>query len=178
VQILRLHDPGRRPVNWTGIIRPGQFAAIAKDMATGLPCDAEGRPFDDPGAATCVVFDRFDEARAFCEAAVTNHEAVRFEVFDSEGRSNPPLLTVMHPSRSATQDGHPRVLRKRRIIAWWLIWGGVALLFVSYWLYESGHAIFPGFIGLNMIFAAGRLLWYNMALAETERARQDRIDGL
>ena len=37
-----------------------------------------------------------------------------------------------------TQDAHPRVLRKRRIIAWWLIAAGVPLLFVSYWLYEPG----------------------------------------
>jgi hypothetical protein len=176
--VLRLHDPGRRPANWTGIIRPGQFAAIAKDMASGLPCDAGGRPFDDPAAATCVVFDRFDEARAFCETAVTTHESVRFEVFDSQGRSNSPLLTVMHPSRSVTQDAHPRVLRKRRIIAWCLVASGVALLFLSYWLYEAGHAIFPGFIGLNLILAGGRLLWYNLALGETERARQGRIDSL
>ena len=70
------------------------------------------------------------------------------------------------------------VLRKRRIIAWCLIGAGVPLLFVSYWLYESGHAIFPGFIGLNLILAGGRLLWYNMALAETERTRQGRVNSL
>ena len=175
---LRLHDPGRRPPNWTGIIRPGQFAAIAKDLATSLPCDAEGRPFADPAAATCVVFDAFAEARSFCESAVARHESVRFEVFDSQGRSNAPLLTVMHPSRSVTQDAHPRVVRKRRIIAWGLIAAGVPLLFVSYWLYEAGHAIFPGFIGLNLILAGGRLLWFNMALGETERDRQGRIDSL
>ena len=84
----------------------------------------------------------------------------------------------MHPSRSLTQDAHPRVLRKRRIVAWCLILSGVPLLFLSYGLYEAGHAIFPGFIGLNLIFAGGRLLWYNMALNETERARQNRIDSL
>jgi hypothetical protein len=178
VLVLRLHDPRRRPVNWTGIIRPGQFAAIAKDLATSLPCDAEGRPFDDPAAATCVVFDRFDEARAFCEAAVATHESVQFEVFDAQGRSKSPLVTVMHPSRTLRQDAHPRVVHKRRIIAWALIAGGVPLLFLSYRLYEAGHAIFPGFIGLNLIFAGGRLLWYNMALSETERARQNRIDSL
>jgi hypothetical protein len=165
-------------MNWTGILRPGQFAAIAKDLATALPCDAEGRPFDDPAAATCVVFDRFDEARTFCEAAVSTHESVRFEVFDSQGRSNAPLLTIMHPSRLRTQDAHPRVVRNRRIVAWSLIAGGVPLLFLSYWLYEAGHAIFPGFIGLNLILAGGRLLWFNMALAETEEARQKRIDSL
>ena len=178
MQIVRLYDPGRRPANWTGIIQAGQFAAIAKDMATGLPCDADGRPFDSPDAATCVIFGRFDEARAFCEAAVTKHASVRFEIYDSQGRSNPPLVTVMHPSRSVTQEGHPKVVRRRRIIAWWMIVAGVGLLFVSYWLYESGHALFPGFIGLNLILAGGRLLWYNLALGETERARQGRIDSL
>ena len=178
MQILRLHDPGRRPANWTEIIRPGQFAAIAKDLATGLPCDANGRPFDDPVAATCVVFDRFGDARSFCETAVATHQSVRFEVFDSDGRSKAPLLTVMHASRSATHDADPRVLRKRRIIAWCLIASGVPMLFLSYWLYEAGHAIFPGFIGLNLLLAGGRLLWFNMALAETERARQGRVDKL
>jgi hypothetical protein len=85
-------------------------------------------------------------------------------------------LTVMHSSRAQTQDAHPRVLRRRRMIAWFLIVAGGAIALAGYLLNEVGHGIFPGFMGLSAILAGGRLLWYNLALREAERARQRRLD--
>jgi hypothetical protein len=67
-------------------------------------------------------------------------------------------------------------MERRRRIAWGMIAAGVPLLFLAYWVYEAGHALFPGFIGLNLIYAGGRLLWFNMALRETDRTRQQRLD--
>ena len=151
---------------------------FAKDLDTRLPCDAKGQPFPAATAATCLVFDSLDEARRFSEAQVLETEQIQFEVFDAQGRSNPPLLTILHPQRAAKQDAHPRTLRRRRTVAWSLIAGGVPLLFLSYWLNQFGHAIFPGFIGLNMVLAGGRLLWFNLALTEAERTRQERVDKL
>jgi hypothetical protein len=178
VQVLRLHDPGRRPANWTEIIQPRQFAAFAKNLDSGAPCDAEGRPFADPAHIACVVFDSLDEARVFCAGAVEAAPNVRFEVFDAAGRAHPPLVTVVHPSRAGVNESDPRVLGRRRIIAWALIACAVPTLVLAYRLTDGGHQVFAGFVGLNMLVAAGRLLWFNMALAETERARQERVDKL
>lgn len=175
MQVLRLHDPGRRPASWTEIIQPRQFAAFAKNLDTGAPSDPDGRPFSDPSLATCVVFDSLDEARRFCEAAVSRRPAVRFDIFDAAGRANPPLIVVMHPSLAASAEAGPSALRRRRAIAWTLIVCAIPTLVLAYFLRDGGHQIFTGFIGVNMLLAAGRLLWFNLALRETENARRDRV---
>jgi len=35
--------------------------------------------------------------------------------------------------------------------------------------------ILPAFIGINMVIVAGRLLWFNLAIRETERNRLARL---
>jgi hypothetical protein len=175
VQIVRLHDPGRRPADWTEIIRPGQFAIFAKDDATGAPCDLEGARFADPATATCGIVDSPAEARAFCDAAVMRHPAVRFDVFDAEGRTRPAILTVVHPDRAAALDTSPREMRRRRVIAWVLIVAGVPLIVFAYLEFRERDIILPAFLGINMILIGGRLLWMNLALRETERVRDARL---
>src|SRR3954469_20828619 len=118
MQVLRLHDPGRRPASWTEIMQPRQFAAFAKNLETGAACDAEGRPFADSSHAACFVFDSLEQARAFCEAGVEQTPAMQFDIFDAAGRAQPPLLTVVHPSRARAVESDPSVLRGRRMIAW------------------------------------------------------------
>jgi hypothetical protein len=177
VQIVRLHDPGRRPADWTEIIQPGQFAVFAKNDATGAPCDAEGMPFADLSAATCAIVDTVDEARAFCVAAVERHPAVRFDIFDSDGRTHPPILTVVDPSRAAALETSPREMRKRQLIAWALIAAGIPLMVFAYVKYRERDIILPAFLGINMVIIGGRLLWMNFALRETERERARRLES-
>lgn len=163
MQVVRIHDAARRPASWADIIRPGQFVAFAS-----------------PSDGTCVLFDSLDEARAFCDAVVRSTPAAQVDVFDAEGRANAPLLTFVHPSREPGLDTHPRALHRRRVIAWALIAAGTLLLIYTYWKFSDIEAIFPGVIGINLLIAGGRLLWFNLGIRETERARQERlkrIDG-
>lgn len=178
MQVLRLYDPARRPASWTDVIGREQFAAFAKDLATGAPCDGDGRPLADPDAATCTVFDSLAHARSFCEDAVSRAPSIRFDIFDADGRANPPLLTVLHPERAAALDTSPRQLHRRRVVAWCLLLGGVPVMIFAYAVKDAGHAVFPGFIGLNMLLIGGRLLWFNLGVRETERLRQQRLDKL
>ena len=175
VRILRIHDPERRPPNAMDVIRPGQFVVFAKESASGHPCDFEGRPYADPGHAECAICDSLSEARAFGEDAVAKAPSLRLDVFDAEGRSRPPLLTIVHPSQARQADTHPRVLRKRRVIAWTLIAIGIPLIVFAYVEHRDRDIILPAFIGINMLVAAGRLLWFNLAVRETERAREERV---
>jgi len=157
------------------IVRPGQFVLFAKVLDSGTPCDMEGRTFADLSLATCVIGDGLAEAEAFAEAAVARTPSMRIDIFDHEGRAQPALVTVLHPSRAQAADTHPRVLRKRRVIAWVLIATGVPLLVFA--IVERNHReiILPAFLGINMLIAAGRLLWFNLGVRETERTRQDRL---
>jgi hypothetical protein len=178
MQIVRLHDPGRKPADWTGLVQPGQFPVFAKIGASGVPCDTEGRPFANPAAATCAIADSIAEARAFCDAAVQRHPGVQFDVFDSEGRTHSPILTVVHPSRAAALETSPREMRKRRVIAWTLVAAGVLLMVFAYVEVRERDIILPAFLGINMVIIGGRLLWMNFALRETERARERRLESM
>jgi hypothetical protein len=158
VQVVRIHDPSRRPASWADIIRPGQFVAFAT-----------------PSDGTCVILDSLAEARAYCEDAVWAAPATRFDVFDAQGRAASPLLTVVHPSRERTLDTHPRAIQRRRVIGWTLIIGGALLLIWTYSQFPDVEAIFPGVVGVNLLLAGGRFLWFNLAVRETERARGARV---
>ena len=160
------------------LIREGQLVVFAKDVESGQPCDGRGQPFGDPEAVTCLVFDNLAEARAFCDAAVRQSPSTRYDVFDAGGRTRPPLLTVVHPSHLASLDSDPGGMRRRRVIAWALIAGGVPVIAYAYYFEEGVAMILPAFIGINMIIAGGRLLWFNLGIRETERDRQERLDRL
>jgi len=158
VEVLRIHDPERRPASWAEIIREGQLVAFAT-----------------PSDGMCVLFDSLPEARAYCEAAVLSSPSVRYDLFDADGRAQPPLETIVHPSRAATLDAHPGAAHRRRVIGWTLIAAGTAVILVTYWKISNIEAIFPGVIGINLLIAGGRLLWFNLGVRETERARKDRL---
>jgi hypothetical protein len=106
---------------------------------------------------------------------VARTPALRVDIFDAQGRANPPLLTLVHPSRAREADTHPRVQGRRRLIAWALIATGLPLIGFAYVERNDRDIILPAFVGINMIIAAARLLWFNLAVRETERVRQDRL---
>ena len=159
VQVLRIHDPERQPASWSEIIRPGQFVAFAA-----------------PSDGTCVLFDSLHEGRAYCQAAVLTSPELRYDLFEADGRARPPLESYVHPSRAAMLDAHPGAAHRRRVIAWSLIAAAVPLLVFTARRISEIEAIFPGVIGVNLLLAAGRLLWLNLGVRETERARRARLD--
>lgn len=91
--------------------------------------------------------------------------ATRCDVFDAQGRAEPPLLTIVHPSRERALDAHPRTVQRRRVIGWSLIIGGALLLIRTYRQFPDIEATFPGVIGINLVLAGGRLLWFNLGSA-------------
>jgi hypothetical protein len=173
VQVLRLFDPDRRPQNWTEIIRAGQVAVFSKNADTGTPCDAEGQPFVSDAEICCLIFDRLDEARRSCEERVEQVPYVRFEIFDAAGRTNPPLLTVVSPSRAHLLADSPRAMRIRRWVAIAMFAAAPPLFWIDY--DRGGLLILPTFLGLNLIIIAARLLFMNVSSREVERRRQERL---
>ena len=172
---LRLHDPTRRSANWTETLRPGQLVAFAKRIDNDVPCSPEGEPFAAADFVTCAVFESVDEARDWCAATVQRAPLVRFDIFDHEGRAHAPLLTIVHPSRWESLDGSATNLRRRTWIALALVAGGVPLMAFAYWISGDRDPILPGFIGLNMVLIALRLLWINQAAREVERTTGERL---
>jgi len=171
---LRLFDPSRTPTDWTEIIRPGQYVAFAKTLDTGAPCDAEGRPFPQTEAATCLLFDSLSEAERFCRRQAGRALDVRFEIFDSTGRANPPLLVVVHPSKVAKLEGNPRGMMLRTGAATAMLFAAV----VGFW-YDFTHGssarFFPTLLGMNLVVVAARLFQLNNSYQHAERVRKERL---
>lgn len=174
MQALRVYDPERRPSNWTDIIRAGQFVAFAKQFDSGAPCDAAGATFASPEDVTCLIFDSLPAAETFCRACVEDAPGVRFDLFDSGGRAHPPLLTIVHPSRTAALEGNPRTTRLNT-------WGAIALiiaapiLFWIDWARYDGLLILPTILGINFLLIAARLFQLNGAYASAEKSRRERL---
>ena len=171
---LRLFDPDRQPPDWTEIIRPGQYVAFSKTIDTGGSCDQDGRAFASVADATCLLFDGLAEARGFCEEQVIRAPVVRFEIFDSAGRRDPPLLVIVHPSRIAALEGNPRGIRVRKWTAYALLVAAVPLFWFDY-RHDEGMLIFPTVLGINMVIIAARLVQLNGAYVQAERLRQKRL---
>ena len=171
---LRLFDPDRRPTSWTEIVQPGQYPVFSKKIDTGAPCDVDGRPFATAEDATCLVFDRLEVAQAFCGEQVARVPSVRFEVFDSTGRANAPLLIIVHPSRAARLEGNPRGIRVRARVAVAMVLVAAALFWYDY-QHEKGVMIFPTIVGINLIVIAARLIQLNASYAHAERQRRQRL---
>ena len=179
MQVVRLYDPARRPANWTEIIRPGELAVFAADAVSGTPRDLDGAPCA-AGSETCAIVDSLAEARAVCDEAVERHPSLRLDVFDADGRTRPPLLTVVHPDRAGALEHSAPQMRRRRAIAWTLIALGLPQVVYAYLEFDNRErdVVLPVFVGINMILFGGRMLWLNLALRETERAREERLRRL
>lgn len=174
MRTIRVHDPQRQPANWTGLIRPGQFVAFARLLDGGGSCDAEGRPVASPSDTTCLFFDTMDEAASFCSERARLNPAVSFDIFDHEGRSNPPLLVVVDPSRASKLSGNRRTIRLYQCAAAALVAGALGLFWWD-WTQERDFLVLPTVLGVNMLLAAGRLLQMSSANSAAERARQERL---
>lgn len=171
---LKLYDPVREPADWTEILRPGQYVVFAKTIDTGAPCDDKGRPFPTPEDTTCLLFDSLAETKTYCQQQIEHAANVRFEVFDSSGRANPPLLVVVHPSRLARLEGNPSGIRLRNRTATALVLAAAA----SFWYdFEHGAStrFFPTLLGINLVVVAARLLQLNKSYQHAERARRERL---
>jgi hypothetical protein len=176
-RVLRLYDADRRPASWTEIIREGQFVAFSRFVEGGGSCDAEGRPFASDDEITCLLFDDFAAARQFCERQVQQFPMLAFDILDSTGRLQPPVLVVVHPSRAAVLDGNPRQASIRKRVAAALAAGALPLFWFDY--ASSGRLILlPTIVGINMIVAAARLLQLDAGHAEAERRRLERLEHI
>jgi hypothetical protein len=163
MQELKLYDPDRRPRDWTDIIRPGQYAVFHSDLGTDVEKKADGH-FLAPGEeSSCLLFDSLDEAEAYCEGKVAEIPRLRCDIYDSMGKSKPPMLTYVN-------QAHVQAPRKHACWGWLLI----ALSALCFWIEWHWHGVLivPLIIGLNLLFAGLRLIYWGSAGGEKRRARK------
>jgi hypothetical protein len=174
MQVIRLYDPGRALPQWRDHIGPGQFAAFSTCVDTGAACDADGAVFPSPDLITCAIFDSLESATEFCRARVERTPGVRFDIFDSAGRTQPPLQTVVHPSRTPTLEGNPRSVRTSTAFGILLLIAAPFLLWFD-WAKHDGILVLPTIVAINCVLIAVRIFTLNASYTAAERARRTRL---
>lgn len=172
---VRVYDRQRTPRHWYELMAPTQCAVFLTHGETTAPLTPNGTRIDDPHESTCLIFDRFADARSSCEARVQEFPFMHCEIFDATGKSSPPLLVVRHPSLAGTSAAGTWWKRNRTLVACGLILLTLVLLWVDSradWL-----LVFPTVIGINCIFAALRLLLLDFWTGDAERQRQARLEA-
>ena len=112
VQVLKLYDPTRKPTEWTGLVRAGQFAVFHSDVATDVERTPDGNYLQPAEDSVCIVFDSLADAEPYCETKVAEIPNLRCDIYDYTGKSKPPFLTYVNkvhltPDQTAQDgDGH------------------------------------------------------------------------
>ena len=128
---IRLFDRRRDPPDWVDLLGPTQCAAFLKDRQSSVSLDADGKPYSNPEATACLVFDRLDAAQQFCEAKVLALPHMRCEIYDAEGLAHPPLMVIVHPDQRHCEETASFWSRQRKLIAILLFLLAPALIWID-----------------------------------------------
>jgi hypothetical protein len=171
---FKVYDKARASPDWTSIVFPTQWAVFFKDFETAAPLSPDGAPISRMTDCTFLVFDRLDEARRFCGTRVAQYPSMCCEIFGSEGKAKPPLLTIVHPSMAEKDELSLTWLRRRKVTAILCFLAAVPL-FV--WDSRAEWAlILPSVIAFNLIFFGLRLLYWNTARGSRDREHARHLE--
>jgi hypothetical protein len=165
VQVLKLYDPSRKPAEWTGVVHPGQFAVFHSDVATDVERTSEGKYLQPGDDSTCLVFDSLAEAEAYCEAKVDQIPNLRCDIYDHIGKSRPPMLTYVNKT-------HLKTSARRANLGWALVAASLPLFWVEW--HWHGTLIVPLVIGINLVFAGLRLVYWGAGGREERRSTREQ----
>jgi hypothetical protein len=161
MQQIELYDPNRRPANWTDCVHAGQYAVFHSDRATNVERTPDGRYLRTEDKSTCMIFDSLAEAESYSEEKVEALPRVRCDIYDHTGKSRPPLLTYVNKQFLNAPKKH----------AYWG-WAMVAARLPCFWIewHWHGTLVVPMIVGLNLIFAGLRLVYWGAGGVEKRRS--------
>jgi hypothetical protein len=173
VQELALYNPNRKPASWMELIRPTQYAVFVCDVESGVELTADGRYLDPGMPRTCLLVDSLEEAEQFCRAKIAAIPNLRCEVFDSQGRANPPVATFVSPRYEHKLESPAKASRMMR---WaYLVIAASFPLFWYTWK-TRGEGWLASFFGMQLAFAGLRLLHWGYSMKEELRYRNTQSD--
>jgi hypothetical protein len=167
MQLLKLYDPSRRPAEWTGLVHRGQYAVFHSDVSTDVEKTPDGHYLQAGEESFCLVFDSLEEAEAYCESKVDQLSDLRCDIYDHTGKSRPPLLTYVnkiHLNASARRANWGWALVAASLPFFWMEW---------HW---HGTLVVPLIVGLNLVFAGLRLVYWGAGGREKRRATREKSD--
>jgi hypothetical protein len=163
---LRLFDPERRPPNWMGHIREGEYALFFKDSDSGQDMKADGTYVQSPEESTCLIAASIDEALDFAQARVDVAPKLRCDIYDWHGKSNPPLASLVQQGNK-TQENTEAMGWKR--IRWGLVLVPVGIPLILYDWHKDWALIYPAFFGIQFVAAGARMIVWGIGTLENSR---------
>jgi hypothetical protein len=161
MQVLKLYDPTRKPTEWTGLVHSGQFAVFHSDVATDVERAADGHYLQSGEDSTCLVFDSLADAEEYCEMKVNQIPSLRCDIYDHTGKSKPPMLTYVNKI-------HLKAPSKRAKWGWVLVAASLPCFWIEW--HWGNTLVIPMVVGVNLVFAGLRLVYWGKGSAEKRRA--------
>jgi len=160
---LKLFDAERRPPNWMGHIREGEYALFFKDANSGEQRKADGNLATD---STCLIAASLDEALDLAQARVDVSPSLRCDIYDSHGKANPPVASIVHQGHKG-QENTEAVGWKR--IRWGMVLIPIGAPMILYDWHRDWALIWPAFFGIQVVAAGARMLIWGMGTIENSR---------
>jgi hypothetical protein len=166
MQEVLLFDRNRKPPVWLDLMHPGQYAVFLSDVETHVGMTSDGRCTGHDVPDTCLIFDSFDDATQYCRSTVQEMARLQCEVFDSQGKANPPVAVFVGPAFARTLESESKGRRQ--------MWFGLILIVLSppfFWLdwRADWGLIVPTFLGIQFILAGLRFIHLGYSTIEALR---------
>ena len=126
MQEVALYDPHRKPAGWRGVILPSQYAVFLSDVETETELTSDGSYLGPGMPSSCLIFDLLEETERYCRRRVEDIPRLRCDVFDSQGKAQPPLATFVNQRH---QDKLESPAKAARLMRWSLLPMAAALPF-------------------------------------------------
>jgi hypothetical protein len=163
---LRLFDPERKPPNWMGHIREGEYALFFKDTNSGQTMKADGTYPQREEESTCLVASSPEEALDFGQARVDAAPRLRCDIYDHAGKSNPALASLVQQGRK-TQENTEAMGWKR--IRWGMVLIPLGIPLILYDWHRDWALIYPAFFGIQFVAAGARMIVWGIGTLENGR---------
>ena len=154
---------------------PTECAVFFKHRTTSAPISPAGEAYRTSEETTCVIFDRLEAARQYCETRVQALPQARCEVYDQRGLAKPPLLVIVHPDVRKQEDTGSIWSRRRKLIAAVLILASLPLFWMG--AKEGASSDIAIFFGINCIVAALRFIYWDYGIKHREKQRLERVEA-
>ena len=165
MQEFKLYDPTRKPSNWTDLVHPGQYAVFHTDVRSDIEKKPDGHFLGPGDDSTCLVFDSLAEAEAYCEAKVEQISNLRCDIYDHTGKSKLPTLTYVNKA-------YLRSPKKHSYLGWILVASSLPCFWIEW--HWNGTLVVPMIVGINLVFAGLRLVYWGAGGFEKRRSTRER----
>lgn len=164
MRTLQLYDPQRRGT-WLEQLMPGEYPVFLRDGKTWAERNADGKPLRPGEASVCLLFPGLEEAKRFCEQKVAELPHLRCDIYDNQGLSKPPLCSY------GEKDWNPK---PKTLL---LLSGGCISVSIPLFCWDwsrRGELILPSILGINLVAAGLRFLFWGLGARDDRRERIKR----